>query len=213
MKSLQSQLDQIRVNSESRLPAETSAIMKQDAENLASSDILARNLKVGDMAPDFTLPNHKGETWQMSTALRNGPVVISFYRGGWCPYCNLELAALQAVLPEMKAAGASLIAISPESPDHTLSTADKNKLDFDVLSDHGNAVAKQFGLEFVVPEHLRPIYASFGLDLPAVNGDASFTLPLPATYVVAANGKVIYQFSDTDYVRRAEPADVLKALA
>lgn len=212
MTRLQAQLDATQTAFRSQVPTEVLAKIDKAMHDLTSSDILNGSLQVGDFVPDFTLPNHQGEFRQLSSLLKKGPLVISFYRGGWCPYCNLELAALQAILPEIKACGAGLIAITPETPDHSLNTAEKNDLSFEVLSDQGNAVARQFGLEFVVAEELRPIYQSFGLDIPAFNGDASFTLPIPATYVVGSDGKVIYKFADVDYSKRAEPGDLLNAL-
>jgi len=212
MTRLQTQLDATQIAFRSQVPAEVLVKMNKATQDLTNSDILNGSLQVGEFVPDFTLPNQQGELRQLSSLLKNGPLIISFYRGGWCPYCNLELAALQSILPEIKASGASLIAITPETPDHSMSTAEKNDLSFEVLSDQGNAVARQFGLEFVIAEELRPIYQSFAIDITAFNGDASFTLPIPATYVVASDGKVIYKFADADYSKRAEPGDVLKAL-
>lgn len=186
--------------------------MDKAKQDLANSNLIEGALQVGQTAPDFSLPNQNGEQRQLSDLLKNGAVVISFYRGGWCPYCNLELKALQDILSDIKAAGANLIAITPETPDHSLSTAQKNALAFDVLSDQGNAVANQFGLKFSIAEELVQLYIKRGLDLQKAHGDSSFTLPLPATYVVAQDGKVIYQFVDTDHTRRAEPENILKIL-
>ncbi|MEL6816065.1 MAG: peroxiredoxin-like family protein, partial [Cyanobacteria bacterium J06598_3] len=125
---------------------------------------------------------------------------------------NMELRALQEILPEIEAAGARLIAISPETPDNSLSTQEKNELTFDVLTDDKNTVARALGLVFALPEALRPIYSSFGIDIPAYNGDESFELPVPATYVVAPNGEIVYAFAEADYTQRAEPAEVVAAL-
>ena len=212
MQTLQSQLDASQTAFRSQIPAVSLAVVDQSTRDLASSGVVDTALQVGDRVADFSLPNQNGESKSLSDLLKAGPLVISFYRGGWCPYCNMELAALQKVLPEIEAAGARLIAITPESPDHSLSTAAKHALTFDVFSDQGNGVARQFGLEFALPEALRQLYGNFGIDLPARNGDDSFTLPMPATYVVGADGNVIYRFVDADYTKRAEPSDVLKAL-
>lgn len=179
---------------------------------LKASGILDGVISEGQSSPDFELPNAQGKPMRLSDKLKAGPVVVSFYRGQWCPYCNLELRALQAVLPDIQARGAQLIAISPQTPDNSLSTAEKNDLTFDVLSDMGNVVARQYGLVFVLPEELRPIYTSFGIDVPAHNGDDTFELPIPATYVIGQDGAIALAFAEADYVTRLEPTAILKAL-
>ncbi|MEM9212853.1 MAG: peroxiredoxin-like family protein [Cyanobacteria bacterium P01_F01_bin.150] len=192
------------------------ATMATATQNLIDSGIADRTLKEGETLPDIQLPNATGQIVAIRDLLQAGPVVISFYRGGWCPYCNLELKALQNKLPEIKGLGANLVAISPETPDASLSTAEKNELEFEVLSDVGNQVAKALGLAFTLPEELRPIYSQFGIDIPAHNGDTTFELPIPATYVIAADGTVAFAFVDPDYTQRLDPSkivDALKALA
>ena len=186
--------------------------MTTATQTLVDSGIADKTLQEGETLPAIRLPNATGQTIDISDLLKSGPVVISFYRGGWCPYCNLELKALQNKLPEIKALGAQLVAISPETPDSSLSTTEKNELDFEVLSDAGNQVAKTLGLVFTLPEELRPIYRQFGIDLPAYNGDATFELPIPATYVIAADGTVALAFADPDYTQRLEPSKVVDAL-
>lgn len=119
---------------------------------------------------------------------------------------------MQLVLPEIKSLGASLVAISPQLPEKSMSTAKKNSLTFEVLSDVGNRVAREFGLVFTLPERLRPIYQNFGVDLPSSNGDDSFELPIPATYVIDVDGTILHAFVDTDYTKRLEPAEVVEAL-
>lgn len=166
----------------------------------------------GQKAQDFTLPNALGETIRLYDTLANGPVVLSFYRGGWCPFCNLEFKALQDRLPEMKELGASLIGISPELPNVTRETAKKFKLQFDVLSDVGNQVARQYGLIMTVFEEIRPIYKQWGIDVVTANGDDSYELPLPATFVIANNGNIQASYINKDYTQRMEPADIVAAL-
>jgi peroxiredoxin len=139
-------------------------------------------------------------------------VVVSFYRGGWCPYCNLELRALQNALPEIKQLGAQLVAISPQTPDESLSTAEKNELEFAVLSDIGSATAKAYGIAFDLTEELRPIYSRLGHALPDKNGDDSWILPIPATYVIDKDGIVALAFVDVDYRNRLEPAEIVTAI-
>ncbi|MGE0666883.1 MAG: peroxiredoxin-like family protein [Sphingomonadales bacterium] len=209
--SLDDQLQQIRERA-AALPAERRAIMEAATRDLIASGIAERALGVGDTVPDFELPNQRGETVRFADLVKDGPVVINFYRGGWCPYCNLEMKALQDRLPEIVDLGAGLIAVSPELPDTAMSTAEKNAISYDVLSDTGNRVAAAFGLAFTLAGPLQALYREFGLDLEKFNGDASMTLPVPATYVVGADRKVIHAHVDPDYTRRMEPEDVLAAL-
>jgi peroxiredoxin len=179
---------------------------------LAASGIAERSLKPGDRAPDFNLPDTRGGYVRLKDLLAAGPVVLSFYRGGWCPYCNLELRALQQVLPEITRLGAKLVAVSPQTPDETLSTTEKNALSFSVLSDIGSTAAKSFGIAYDLAEELRPLYARSGHALPEKNGDGSWLLPIPATYVIDTDGTVALAFVDVDYRNRLEPAEILAAL-
>ena len=193
-------------------PEEIKAVMAQATIDLIDSQLAENSLGEGDKIPNFSLPNAVGKEVTLESLLNKGALVISFYRGGWCPYCNMELRALQQALPEIEANGATLVAISPETPDNSLSTQEKNELTFEVLSDRNNLLAKQLGLVFTLPESLRPIYSNFGIDIPAHNGDRTFELPLPATYVVAADGTVIYRFATGDYTERLDPAEIVKVL-
>ena len=206
---LENQLTQVRA----KISGDTQDIMEQATTDLINSGITEQTLQVGDTVPPISLPNALGKTVNIQDLLTEGALVISFYRGQWCPYCNLELRALQQALPEFKALGASLVAISPQTPDNSLSTTEKNELSFEVLSDVGNQVARQLGLVFQIPEQLRPIYQNFGIDLPEHNGDETFELPIAATYVINRDGKVVYAFVNPDYTQRAEPADILAAVA
>ncbi len=211
-RTLAQQLAELKADIAQQMPAEVQIVMAQATTNLANSGMVNRSLNVGDRLPDIELPNATGKTVRVQDLLAQGPVVIAFYRGQWCPYCNLELRLLQQHLPAFKAEGATLLAISPQTPDNSLSTVEKHDLDFEVLSDVGNNVARQLGLVFTLPESLRPIYENFGVDLPTHNGDRTFELPVPATYVVAPDGGIVYAFADADYTVRAEPSDILAAL-
>lgn len=210
--SLKSALDQFRLAFTDKIPPEIADAMARADCGLAASGITARALAAGDVAPDFTLTGALGETANLASMLRDGPVVISFYRGGWCPYCNLELRALQSVLPGIRARGAQLVAISPELPDESLSTRERNALAFPVLSDRGSRVARGYGIAFDLAEDLRPIYTQFGHALPDRNGGEDWVLPVPATFVIANSGIVRLAFVDTDYRNRLEPEAVLRAL-
>ncbi|NET07115.1 MAG: AhpC/TSA family protein [Symploca sp. SIO2B6] len=210
--SLTQDLSNLRSKLQANFPENTKVVMDKATQELANSAIVNKSLKVGDVAPNFVLSNAVGYPVELQSLLKAGPVVISFYRGQWCPYCNLELRALQQSLPEIKALGATLVTISPQTPDNSLSTVEKNELTFEVLSDMGNRVAREFGLVFTIPEELRSIYEGFGIDLPANNGDESFELPIPATYVIASDQKIAHAFVDADYTKRLDPAEILAAL-
>jgi peroxiredoxin len=212
--SLKELLAEYRAGWYKRVPPDRQAIMERHIQQLRTGAIQHRMLKVGDKAPAIVLGNAKGEIVDVGTLLKNGPVIVAFYRGGWCPYCNIELRAFEAVLPRIAAAGASLVAISPEKPDDSLSTAEKNALSFEVLSDVGHTVGRAFGLVYEFTDELRGAYHGFGLDIPAVNGTpGEWALPVSATYVIDSNGTIIYAYTDVDYRDRADPEDVLKVLA
>jgi peroxiredoxin len=210
--SLKAELDAFRADFMAKTPAEIREAMERTDRELAASGILDRALKAGDRVPEFRLPDARGGLVRLKNLLTKGPVVLSFYRGGWCPYCNLELRALQKALPEITALGANLVAISPQTPDESLSTAEKNELAFSVLSDVGSMTAKVLGIVFDLAEELRPIYTRFGHALPDKNGDESWVLPMPATYVIDRNGTVALAFVDVDYRNRLEPAEIIAAL-
>jgi peroxiredoxin len=141
-----------------------------------------------------------------------GPVVLCFYRGAWCPYCNLELRAWQQHLPELQRLDATLVAISPQTPDASLTLAEKHSLTFPVLSDRANALARSFGIVFTVDDGMRAILEGFGVRLPEYNGDSSYELPVPATYLVASDATIVGAWIDVDYRRRGEPSAVLARL-
>ncbi len=210
--SLKEELDAFRSEFMAKVSPEIREAMAQADMELAASGIARNALKAGDRAPDFRLPDARGGYVRFKDLLAKGPVVVSFYRGGWCPYCNLELRSLQNALPEINRLGAELVAISPQTPDESLSTAEKNELAFAVLSDIGSTTAKAFGIAFDLSEKLRPIYARFGHALPDKNGDDSWVLPIPATYVVDRDGAVALAFVDTDYRNRLEPSEILAVL-
>ena len=186
--------------------------MEAATARLAASGLVERALGRGKKIPPFVLPDAAGRMVRSSDLLAAGPLILSFYRGSWCPYCNLELKALQNRLPEIRAKGAALVGISPQTPDSSLDTQQKNQLDFPVLSDKGNEVARRFGLVFKLEPSLEPIYQAFGVDLAKHNGDESHELPVPATYVVAPDGTIVDGFIDVDYRRRLDPDVVLKWL-
>jgi len=191
-----------------REPAERLALLDAEAATLVRSGIADSGLREGTLAPDFTLPDVDGRPITLSALLAQGPVVLTFYRGAWCPYCNLQLRAYQAILPEIRALGATLVAVSPQTPDNSLSTAEKNGLTFPVLTDAGNQVARRYGLVYAVSARLRAASAH----LPTYNGDESWELPMPGTFVIAPDGMVRLAFVDADRIKRLEPAAILDTL-
>jgi peroxiredoxin len=208
---LKDQLAEYRDGWFKRVPADRQAIMERHIAQLRDG-LAKKALKAGDRAPAIVLGNVHGKTVDVGAQLKSGPVVVTFYRGGWCPYCNFELRAFQQILPDIKAAGASLVAISPEKPDDTLTTAQKNSLSFEVLSDVGQEVGRAFGLVYQFSDELKTAYNGFGLDIPVKNGADEWALPISATYVIDRDGMIIYAYTDPDYRDRADPLDVLKVL-
>jgi peroxiredoxin len=210
--TLEQELAAFRAEWERTAPAGRAALYTAKIEAWRAAGLAAQALRTGADAPDFTLPDAQGRPVALSTLLRGGPVVVAFYRGGWCPYCNIQLRAYQKILPEIVALGGSLMAISPQTPDASLDTAEKNALEFDVLSDAGNAVARRFGLVFTLPDELQDAMRSNGKLLPEINGDDSWELPVPATFVIAPDGKLALAHVEVDYRLRLEPDAILAAL-
>ncbi|WP_225821813.1 peroxiredoxin-like family protein [Streptomyces naphthomycinicus] len=195
-----------------QIPAEVREVMRRAGRELADSGQADRALAVGARAPRFSLPSATRRTVALDDLLADGPVVLTFYRGAWCPYCNIALRSLQQHHEAITARGARLAAVSPQIPDESLTLTEKHALAFDVLSDIGSDTAKQYGLAFDLPDDLAAVYDTLGFDLQRVNGGHPRTLPLPATYVIDRAGTIRWAFVDTDYATRAEPAGILAAL-
>jgi peroxiredoxin len=195
-----------------QIPAEIREIMHRAGQELADSGQADRALTVGAQAPRFNLPSATGQILSLDDLLTDGPVALTFYRGAWCPYCNIALRSLQQHHEAITARGARLVAVSPQIPDESLTLTEKHDLAFDVLSDIGSDTAKQYGLAFDLPDDLAAVYDKLGFDLQRVNDGHPRTLPLPATYVIDRDGIIRWAFINTDYTTRAEPADILGAL-
>jgi peroxiredoxin len=181
---------------------------------IGEAGLVASNaLRRGHVAPRFALPSATGAIVSLGERLAYGSVIVTFYRGGWCPYCNIALRALQSRLPEIKSIGGSLIAMSPEIPDQSLSTTEKLALEFDVLSDADNSVARLFGLVYRVSDAARERLQAFGRDLVAHNGTDSWELPITATYVINQEGLIVFDHVDADYRERLDPAAIVNAVA
>ncbi len=210
--SLAEQLAAYRAEFIRMAPAEWRTLFDAKIEELRASFAMEKAIGVNDYAPVFSLLNSDGEQIDLSNLLQSGPVVITFYRGAWCPYCNLQLRAYQAILPQIKEFGARLVAISPQLPDGTRESMEANALSFDVLSDTGSHVASSFGLVYTVPNELQAVFHTINKALPNINGDESWMLPVPATYVVAQDRRITLAYLDVDYRKRLEPTEILKSL-
>jgi len=210
--TIQIDAENIWTDLQKHIPAEV-----VDGLNIGWAEIMERNLaepclKMGDKAPDFALPSATGKIVTLADQLARGPVVLTFYRGIWCPFCNLALQTYQRNLDKIKAKGASLVAISPQTPDHSISMKEKNALEYEVLSDAGSKVAVKYGMAFTAPESHQQILTQFGMPLSKVNGDESGLIPVPATYVVGRNGVIAWAHIDPNYRNRSEVEDILAAL-
>jgi peroxiredoxin len=208
--SLQSELDAFKVTWTARVGPAVAQMMAEDSAALLPQAVAA--LKVGDKFPTLSLPDHLGRPIDLETLAAEGPLVVTFYRGGWCPYCNLELRAYQKALPEFERLGARLIAVTPETPDNALTTAEKNDLAFTVLSDEHGRLADALGTRFELSEAVKAYFIRVGHDLPARNGDDRWSLPMPATYVIEKGGRIALAYIDPDYRKRLEPAEAIAAL-
>jgi peroxiredoxin len=210
--SLEQELAAFEAEFSRTAPAGRAALYEAKIEQLRADFALASAVSVDEAAPDFALPNAAGKSIVLKQLLRSGPVILTFYRGGWCPYCNIQLRAYQSILPQISASGARLVAISPQLPDNSLDTVNKNALTFDVLSDVRNEVARSYGLVYSLPEEIRAALRSNNKALPSINGDDSWELPVPATYVVARDQHVALAYIEVDYRKRLEPKALLTCL-
>src|SRR5258705_1150775 len=215
--ALQDRLDAFKADFESGRPPynvtkDRIEIMHRATAALIASGQAQRTKKAGDAAPEFSLLDPDGKPVSSRELLAKGPLVISFYRGVWCPYCNLELQALQEPFPEIAARGASLVAISPQTAPNSRKSQRQNNLGFSILSDVKSEVANAFGIRFALPDYLVELYKSFKNDLPAFNDDPSWVLPMPARYVIGMDGIIAYSEVNPDYTQRPDPSELLPVL-
>ncbi len=215
--SLQDRLDAFKADFEAGKPPYSVPHSVIDTMHRATAELIASGaaqqaLKAGDTAPTFTLDDPDGKPVSSAELLEQGPLVVTFYRGVWCPYCNMELQAMQAALPDIRDAGANVVAISPQTAPNSRKSVRQNALTFPILSDVRNDVAARFGLRFALQDYLVDLYKSLKNDLTAFNGDPSWTLPMPARYVIAPDGIIAYAEVNPDYTRRPDPADLLPAI-
>ena len=215
--ALQDRLDAFKADFESgrwifKPSREAIDIMHRATDELIASGQVQRARKAGDVAPEFTLNDPDGKPVSSRELLARGPLVLSFYRGVWCPYCGLERQALQAALPEIAARGASLVAISPQTAANSRKSQRDNKLGFPILSDVKSEVANAFGIRFALQDYLIELYKSFKNDLPAFNDDPAWVLPMPARFVIGTDGIIAYAEVNPDYTQRPDPSELLPVL-
>jgi len=208
---LKSILDEKKANFELNADDYKKKVFKEGIDSVEKDGVLSKAKQVGEIAPDFELNNALGQPIKLKDYLKKGKVVLTWYRGGWCPYCNLTLHQLQQELPNFKANEANLIALTPELPDKSMTTAEKQELEFEVLSDVGNKIAREYGIVFKLIPEVAKIYQS-SFDMIGCNGDESYELPLAATYVINEEGKIVYAFLDADYRNRAEPSELTEII-
>ncbi|SAK94294.1 AhpC/TSA family protein [Caballeronia temeraria] len=216
--SLQDKLDAFRANFEAggppyNAPSHIHEPMHRATRELIESSAAAKALKVGDKAPTFTLKDAEGTPHSSTDLLANGPLIVTFYRGVWCPYCNFDLQAIQAALPELESRGAQLVAISPQTAPNSRRSQRENHVSFPILSDPGNEVAAAFGIRFKLPDYLADLYkTAFKNDLAVANGEPSWTLPMPARFVIGQDDVILYAEVNPDYTRRPDPEELLPVL-
>jgi peroxiredoxin len=214
---LQAKLDAFKADFEAgkppySVPRSVIETMHRATAELIASGAASLAKKAGDVAPSFSLKDADGNIVNLSDLLKRGPLVLSFYRGVWCPYCNMELQALEAAKPEFDKYGASLIAISPQTAPNSRKSLRQNKLSFPILSDLKGKLGAAFGLRFNLPGYLVELYKQLKNDLPTFNDDPSWTLPMPARYVIGQDGVILYSEVNPDYTRRPDPEDMIPVL-
>jgi peroxiredoxin len=212
--SLKEKLDAMRAaKDEGRIfPPDVVALMHKSTAELAASGQAERALKAGDRAPSFVLPDANGVLVSSQDQLANGPLVLTFYRGVWCPYCNLDLKAIEEIAPRIRALGATLAAVSQQTAANSRKSQADNNLSFPILNDKGGETAAAFGIRFRLPDDLIELYKRLKVDLSTINGEPSGTLPMPARYVIGQDGVIAYAEVNPDYTRRPEPEELLPSL-
>ena len=193
-------------------PDDIKALLAEGNAQILNSGLAEHALKAGDSFPAFTLPNASGNHVSSADLLAQGPLIISFYRGSWCPICQVELKAFQDRLDDIHALGAQFVAVTPERPDSSLSDEEKANLPFPVLTDENQTLAEALKIVFELPDLIRPIYEAGGVSLPEHNSGGTWRLPFPATFVVAQDGRIALAFVEADYAQRLEPEDAIAAL-
>jgi peroxiredoxin len=209
---LDERLKALRSKESADTPDNLKAILSTELKALISSGLAKRAVKAGDKAPEFVLPDADGNTVASADLLRQGALVVTFYRGFWCPFCNADLQAVEAAAERIRGFGASLVAISPQTPANSRLSLQENHLSFPILSDKNCELADKFGIRWLPSQALQGVYRNFGTDVGKFNGDGSWAIPMPARYVIAPDGIVAYAKVNANYTHRPEPGDVCPVL-
>ena len=210
---LQEKLDAFKANFETKVaPPDVVALFHKTTAELIATGQAERSLKVGDIAPTFELVTAEGERVSSTAMLERGPLVVTFYRGVWCPYCNIDLQAIEEVAQEIRSLGAQLVSISMQTAANSLKSQRQNKLSYPILVDEAGKTADAFGIRFRLQDELIGAYKGFNVDLPTINGEPSWTLPMPARYVIATDGTIAYAEVSPDYTQRPDPSELIPAL-
>lgn len=210
---LQDELDRLRDKDHESTPPHIRRVRQEAVDDLIFSGIAERAIGAGDCAPGFRLPDPDGEAISSYNLLNSGPVLIFFYRGRWCPYCDVDLRAIQAVARELRSSGSSIVAVSQQSADESRSTQRMHGLSFPSLVDRGGKVARAFGLRWKLSKELRTAEIECGLDLAAINDESSWTLTMPARFLISPKGIVEYADISADYTRRGDPSELFPILS
>lgn len=210
--SLNTLLQKTLEASNAQFPAQAQQVIASAMDEMRHMGLERTARGAGDYIPAAILKDASGKDVSLASFNENGPLIITFYRGGWCPYCNLELKAYQDLLGQITGLGGHLVAITPERPEHALTTIEKNALAFPVLTDTANAFAKAMGIAFELPAGLQSLFSQFGMNIPDLNDDTGWALPVPATFVVDSTDKIVLAHVDVDYTKRLEPSDAIAAL-
>jgi peroxiredoxin len=209
---LSERLRELRHQESAGAPDEMKTLIAAELKGLISSGQARRAVGVGKAAPAFVLPDTAGNAVSSAELLQAGPLVVTFYRGFWCPFCNADLQAVEAAAERIRSFGASLVAISPQTPANSRLSLQENHLSFPILSDKNCELAAAFGIRWLPSEALQGVYRNFGTDVGAFNGDGSWALPMPARYVIGQDGVVAYAEINANYTHRPEPGDVCPVL-
>lgn len=211
--TFQERLAKKKAQIEGNMPPNSLKIMHNATKALEASRIQFNVVKIGEEFPDFSLLNQINDRVSSKELLKEGPLVITFYRGFWCPYCNIDLANLKHYIPEIDTLGAKMLTISPERPEFSKKIIAMQKLNFDILWDEGNGLAEQIGLKFQLPQDLKELYRdNFHINLKQYHGDNEWSLPMPARFLVDTNGIVKYAESAPDYTKRPDPDELMEVL-
>lgn len=212
MKNLEQQISKLNENLANQLPTEVLEVFGKSIQDLRTKNIEENSISIGNMFPDFNLPDTNDKTVQLKELLKNGKVIVAFFRGSWCPYCNLELKALQDNLKQITDKNVTLVAISPQTADYSEELKGNHNLDFELLTDKNNTLAKQLGISFGLQDYVIPVYGSLGIELSEYNENNNNELPVPAVFVIDTNGSIIYKFVDTNYMNRINIQELIAQL-